>query len=66
VITITIKTDSDAFRSAGDTKEPSEGPEVARILRKLADEVAPVKSLWHYSAALVDLHGLTVGRIEVD
>jgi len=65
MVSITIETDNAASRDAGDGS-PGEGLEVARILRLLAEQVGNVSDLTAYSAALVDLNGQTVGRIEVE
>ena len=63
MIHITIKTDNAAF-SNDDGDGKAEGPEVARILRYLADKIEDEADLSGYSAPCLDVNGNKVGRIE--
>lgn len=60
--TITIHTDGAAFHT--DDGRPDAGPEVARILRDLADKVEPCRNL-PARTGLRDTNGITVGNARV-
>lgn len=59
-ITISIKTTNEAFKDA--FTEESEGQEIARILRKLADKLEDC----YYPDFLKDLNGNKVGKVDYE
>lgn len=60
-ITIKINCDSAAFH---DYDHANHGPEVARILRKLATKIAVKEDLSRTALTLLDLNGNKVGTME--
>lgn len=58
-ITINIKCDNAAFH---DDNVPNQGPEVARILRKLASSIEEASDLSDHGDVLHDLNGNRVGE----
>jgi hypothetical protein len=63
MVHITIKTDNAAF-SNDDGEGKAEGPEVARILRHLADRVENATVIEGYACPCIDANGNTVGKFE--